>query len=394
MWAGLLVILCLLSFWPAVSGQFIWDDNHQVAAHLPAMEGAAGFEHIWLPPISTIQYYPLTNTLFWIQWHLWGNAPLSYHLLNLLLHAGSAVLLWRLLRRLGVPGAWVAAAIWAIHPLQAESVCWISELKNILSGLLFFASLWFFLDFAGVNQSPIASAAAKWKLPAWLAFALSFAFFLLAVLAKSVVCSLPVVVLIVLWWKRRIRLNALLALAPFLIFGLAMASVTSHIETDPLGVVRATGPEWNLQPAQRLLIAGRGVWFYAAKLLLPDHLCFNYPRIVPDASDARQWLYVIAAASLLALPAGLLRVIGRGPLAAALYYGAVLFPALGFVNVFPFRYSFVADHFQYLAGLGLIVLVVAAAAWALRKIQPLLGPSMAPRCRRRCPPPCSCSSPP
>jgi protein O-mannosyl-transferase len=366
LWAGVLALLVFVAFFPAVSGQFLWDDDHHVglisSLHLDSLEGLA---KIWMPQAATPQYYPLTFTSFWLEHFIWNDNPLGYHLGNLILHAGSAVLVWRLLRRLKVPGAWLASAIWAVHPLQAESVCWISERKNVLCGLLFFASIWFYLEYADLADGPSLRTGNK-----KLAYGLSWLLFVLALFAKTVACAMPVAMAIILWWKgRKLNRKTLGPLIPFLAAGLALGAITVYLETSPNGNVEARGPDWNLSPIQRLLIAGRGVWFYVAKLVWPTQLTFSYPRPVLSPSDVIQWLYVIGAIAAVAIVWIGRNRWGRGPLAAVLYYGITLFPALGFINIFPMRYSFVADHFQYLSGLSLIVLAVATATVAMRRLK-------------------------
>ena len=165
----MLALIALVAFWPAINGTFLWDDD-QYVTHNQALLDASGLKEIWKIPPGTIQYYPLTFTAFWIEHHIWGNNALGYRVVNLLLHAGAAVVLWRILRRLKIPGAWAAAAIWAVHPLQAESVCWISECKNVLSGILGLASVLFYLEFAGLYDP--ASNRRTWNLNAdWQTYA-------------------------------------------------------------------------------------------------------------------------------------------------------------------------------------------------------------------------------
>ncbi len=282
-----------------------------------------------------------------------------------------------------MPGAWAAAAIWAIHPLQAESVCWISECKNILSGILALASVLFYLEFVGMRDPD--SGKRIWEVPEdWQLYAISVGFFLLAMLSKTAVCFLPVAILIVLWWKRRLSTISILGLAPMLVIGAALAWETSRLETDPNGPIGASGPEWQLSFVQRLLIAGNDLWFYVGKLLLPIRQSFIYPRHVPSPSDSTQWIPLTVAIIVLAALALGIKMLGRGPLAVALCYVAALFPALGFANAYPFRFSFVADHYQYLAGIPLIVLAVwlvsqiAAPLWMPRPAtaeQPVVGKS-------------------
>jgi tetratricopeptide (TPR) repeat protein len=382
LWAAVLALIALVAFWPAISGTFLWDDDQYVTQN-HALLDASGLKEIWKIPPGTIQYYPLTFTALWIEHHFWENNSLGYRVVNLILHAGAALILWRILRRLRIPGAWAAAAIWAIHPLQAESVCWISECKNILSGILALASVLFYLEFAGFRDPD--SAKPIWELPEdWHLYAISAGFFLLAMLAKTAVCLLPIAILLILWWKSRLSPLRILGLVPMLIIGGLLAWETSRLETDPNGPIAASGPEWHLTLAQRFQIAGHDLWFYVGKLLLPIHQSFVYPRQVPAAANFAEWIPLVAALIVIAILAITIKKLGKGPLAAVLSYIAILFPALGFANVFPFRFSFVADHYQYLAGIPLIVLIVwlisqiTAPIWKPRAIdpnQPVVGKS-------------------
>ena len=362
LWAAVLMLLSLVSFWPSIPGGFLWDDDRYVS-HNNTLLNRQGLPHIWLPAkLQTVQYYPLTFTSFWIEHHLWTNYTLGYRVVNLLLHAGAAVVLWRLLRRLQLPGAWAIAALWAVHPLQAETVCWISERKNVLSGVLTFCSMLFYLDFAGLRD-PAGPDRPLWKLPSrWQTYAISLALFLAAMLAKTAVCFLPAALLLILWWKRRLNWQTFAGLIPMAVIGAAGGWLTSHIETDPNGLVRAVGPQWDIPFVQQLMISGRDLWFYAAKLVVPVHLSFNYPRVLPLPTQGAQWLFLLAAVVVIDLLLVLRRTLGRGPAVAVLCYVAALFPALGFFTAFPFRYSFVADHLQYLAGIPLIALGVALIA--------------------------------
>jgi tetratricopeptide (TPR) repeat protein len=370
LWAAVLALIALVAFWPAISGTFLWDDDQYVTQN-HALLDASGLAQIWKIPPGTIQYYPLTFTALWIEHHFWGANALGYRVANLLAHAGAAILLWRILRRLSVPGAWAAAAIWAIHPLQAESVCWISECKNILSGVLALAPTLFYLEWAGVRDPD--SNAKIWNLKQdWQLYAIGIGFFLLAMLAKTVVCFLPAALLLILWWKRRISVSSIVGLIPMALIAAPLAWVTSALETSPNGPVGASGPDWQLSFAQRLMIAGQDLWFYAGKLVAPIHQSFIYPRHVPNPADAAEWIGLIAALAVVIILALGIKKFGRGPLVAVLCYIAALFPALGFFNVYPFRFSFVADHFQYLAGIPLIVLGV----WIISAIfRPLWKPA-------------------
>ena len=349
MWGAVLVLLTLISYSPVLVAGFIWDDDRYVT-HNRMLRDAEGLKLIWTEKGATPQYYPLVHTMYWVEYHLWGLNPLGYHLVNVLLHAGGGVMLWLVLRRLRVPGAWLAAAIFLLHPIQVESVAWVTERKNVLAGALFFASLWAYLRFARIEGDE--------HKPLWRWYILSLALFVGAMFSKTVACSMPAVMVLVLWWKHRLSWKHTAALLPFFAIGLYMALGTAAMERE---VVGAGGDEWAFTPVQRMLIAGRAAWFYVEKLLWPVKLTFIYPRWVIDPAQAWQFSYLIAMLGLIAVP-GVLAWRWRGPLVAVLYFLGTLVPALGFFNVYPMRFSFVADHFQYLSGIGLVVLIVALVA--------------------------------
>jgi tetratricopeptide (TPR) repeat protein len=349
---ALLVLLTVTVYLPALHGGFIWDDDSYVTEN-PTLRSLGGLEAIWLKPGATYQYYPLVFTSFWVEYHLWGLQPFGYHLVNVLLHAVNAVLLWRVLRRLEIAGAWWAAAVFALHPVSVESVAWVTERKNTLSGLFYLLAALAWLRFRPLTVRKTARA------PDWRFYWLALGLFVCALFSKTVTCSLPAVLVLLIWWKTgRLEKRDGLALAPWFVLGLAAGFMTSWMEQHLV----ASGAEWKLSFVQRCLLAGRALWFYAGKLCWPRHLTFVYPRWEIDAGAA--WQYSFPLAALVVLVAlWLLRArIGKGPLVAVLFFGVTLAPALGFVNVYPFRYSYVADHFQYLAGIGLIALAVSAGA--------------------------------
>jgi tetratricopeptide (TPR) repeat protein len=261
--------------------------------------------------------------------------------------------LWRLLRRLGIPGALVAAMIFAVHPVQVESVAWATERKNVLSGLLYLLALGSYLHTRWGRGIWKDDASGKIGM-GW--YALSLLLFMAALLSKSVTSTLPAAILLLCWWRRgKIRGADVWPLVPMFLAGVAMGFLTGWMEEH---VVGAIGPDFDfLTPVDRLCIAGMASWFYLGKLVWPAHLSFIYPHW-----QIEPWQLVFPLSSAAAIGALWLlrRHIGRGPAAAGLFFVGTLFPALGFVNVFPMRYSYVADHFQYLACIGPIVLVVAA----------------------------------
>lgn len=351
--------LVVAVYLPTLSNGFVWDDDDYVQKNA-TLRSLAGLVDVWTRLGAVPQYYPLVHTTFWIEYHLWGLDPRGYHVVNLLLHAAAAVLAWRLLARLGVPGAWLAAALFAVHPVSVESVAWVTERKNVLSCVLALGALLSFFRFAPPEAPPTAdSAVARRK---WGFYLLALALYVGALLSKTVTAVVPAVILVVFWWKRgRLSWRDAAPLVPFFAVGLALASITAWMEKHHVG---AQGDDWSLTALERVLIAGRALWFYALKLVWPQPLMFFYPRWQIDAGAWWQYLFPLGA---LAVPVGLWLLrgrIGRGPLAAALIFAGVLVPALGFFDVFPFRYSFVADHFQYHASIALLALVAAALATA------------------------------
>ncbi|QDV91496.1 TPR repeat-containing protein YrrB [Phycisphaerae bacterium RAS2] len=348
--AGLIAVATLAAYLPAMQGGFIWDDDAHVTA--PELRSTGGLLRIWFDIGATQQYYPLLHSAFWIQHKLWGDWPVGYHIVNALLHALSAVLVLFIVRRLlhtaqtpwANPTAALAAAVFALHPVHVESVAWITELKNTLSGVFYLSAMALYLRFD-------ESRRAKWH-----AFALML--FVCGLLTKTVTATLPAALLVILWWLRG-RLTLRRDVAPLLIWfalGAAAGLFTAWVEHDLIG---AKGEEFELSAMQRGLLAGRVVWFYLGKLFWPANLVFIYPRWDVNPSAPSQWLFSVALIVLVAA-LFLLRRRSRAPLAALLFFIGTLFPVLGFFNVYPFLFSFVADHFQYLASLGIIVFICAA----------------------------------
>jgi tetratricopeptide (TPR) repeat protein len=369
-------LLCatLAVYLPAIGGGFVWDDDDYVTNNR-ALRTPAGLVEIWTEVGATPQYYPLAFTTFWIEYQLWGPDPLPFHLLNVLLHAANALLLWIALRRLAVPGALLAAAIFALHPVQVESVAWITERKNVLSTFFYLLSLLAYLRFEPVENSE-PPAARRWG-----CYAPSLISFCLALLSKSVTCSLPAAILLLIWWKRgRLSWRSTAATLPFFAVGAAMAAITIWTETHAVGT---GGLELGLSAVDRVLVAGRAVWFYLGKLLLPFELVFMYPRWVIDATSWRQIAFPAAALGVVAVLWLARARFGRGPLVVALFFGGTLLPALGLIDVYPMIYSFVADHFQYLASIGPISALAAAGTCAWHRFTSPTGTEPPAHARRR-----------
>jgi protein O-mannosyl-transferase len=335
-----LPVITLVAYLPAIRGGFIWDDDRHVWANHTLLN-LRGLAHIWFRPSYLPQWYPMTHTSFWLEYRLWGANPLPFHIDNVLLHSASALLLFTLLGRLKIRGALLAAVIFALHPIEVESVAWISERKNVLSTFFALLSVLAYLQ----------TSDRRWPVESFLLFAL-------AMLSKTVASTLPAVLLVILWWRDgQVRWREVVRLLPFFLLSIGLGYFTAKTEVDYVG---ARGPDWDLSAAQRILIAGRAVWFYLAKLVWPVNLTFSYPRWTVDPRAVWLLAFPLAAVGMTIAAWLLRRVAGRGLLAALLIFAGVLTPALGFFNTYPMRYSFVADHFQYTAGIAIIVLLSAA----------------------------------
>jgi tetratricopeptide (TPR) repeat protein len=337
----LFFVAALIAYFPALKGDFLWDDAGHVTN--PALQSLSGLKRIWFEPGTTQQYYPLLHSAFWFEHRLWGDSPTGYHVANVLQHAIAATLFGVLLRRLAVPGAWFAAWLFLLHPVCVESVAWISEQKNTLSLVFYLGAALAYLRF-DATRSPLRYTFATFL-------------FVCALLSKTVTASLPAALLVIFWWQRG-HLDwrrDVVPLLPWFTLGAGFGLFTAHFERVHIG---AQGLEFTLGALDRLVLAGRVFWFYLGKLLWPAELIFVYPRWTIDASVWWQWLFPVAGLGLVAALVWRSRQ-SRAPLAAVLLFGGSLFPVLGFVNVYPFVFSYVADHFQYLASLGIFALTGA-----------------------------------
>ncbi len=366
--ALLLVTFAVVAYLPALRAGFIIDDPENVSAD-PRMGSVAGLTSIWTDvagPDVQHQYYPLTTTAFWAQHRFFGLEPRGYHAVNVLLHALNAIVLWRLLRRLAVPGAWVASVIFALHPVHAETVAWVSELKNVLSTFFCLASAWCFVkkspgDFfaSRAGQSPDTDGAKKSPggfFPGAFSYTCAVLFFAAALLSKPSAALLPAALLIILWWKRSVDGRALAALAPMVLMAAASAGLAVYIETR----YAAVGDTSALSLVEQWMLAGRTLGFYATTLAWPVDLMFAYPGFHLDATNPVDHAWSGGAVVLLLVLLAASPWIGRGAFAAVAIFVVALAP-ITFVNVAFTRFSPVADHWVYLASVPMIALAAAAA---------------------------------
>ena len=355
----------ILTYLPALTGGFLWDDDAYISDNHTLLT-AAGLRAIWVDPSATSnththQYYPLTFTAFWTIHHLFGLTPLAYHVVTLLLHATAAILFWKFLQSLRLPGALLAAALFAFHPLNVMSVAWMTELKNTLSCSLALAAAWAYIRYAGLGIFEDETNAPRWR---W--YALSLLLFLLAMLAKTAISFLPISLLLILWWQKpRLTRCDLLTLLPMIAISLGMGALTIHIERHAGG---ASGPAYAIPFVDRLLVSGRSFWFYLWKLLCPARLTFIYPRWNVNAAQWTQWLYPIATAAALAAAWFARRRVGKGLFAALAHFYVSTSLLVLFVVLYMMRYSFVAGHWAYFGSLSIAALVAAPLAREFEKI--------------------------
>ena len=378
------------AYWQSLSGELIWNDSDYVTR--ANLRGLDGLRRIWTEPGATEQFYPLLHSAFWVEHRLFGDTPLGYHVVTVLLHASACCLLaLALIRLIGIArapteaapqspsaprrrrgsgartvsplsaspravvdprtAAWVAALLFAVHPVHVESVAWITEQKNTLSLLLYLGAALAYLRFDRTRARGD--------------YALAAVLFVLSLLCKTATATLSGALAVVLWWRKG-RLNwrgEVRPLLPLLVVGAGAGLFSSWVEQHYVG---AHGADFAANGATRVLVAGRAVWFYLQHLVWPAGLNFIYPRWTIDPAEAWGWL---VAAGVPALAAVFWSLRWRGALAAYLFFLGSLFPALGFVNLYGGRYSPVWDHWQYLADLGPLALFAAGLA----RLEPVLG---------------------
>lgn len=350
---GIIFLATLVVYAPALQAGFIWDDDAYVTKN-PLLTSPEGWSQIWFSTHHQSQYFPLVFSTLRLEYALWKLHPLGYHLINILLHATNASLVLVLLRRLAIPGAWLAALLFALHPVQVESVAWITELKNTESTCFYLLALLVWLK--SLDQVP--SRALRFYL-------LALFLYLLALFAKTTACTLPAAMVLALWLRRRPLTGKLwLQIGLFFILGIAMGLVSVWWEGH-LGNYQEKF-RLHFTFVERALIATRAVWFYLGKLLWPVNLTFSYPRWVIQPQRIIDYSWAIACVGLGAL-LWVKRRQWRGTIAAVIFFVATLSPMLGFIPLFTFYYTFVADHYQYLACLGPLALFSAGLEWLARK---------------------------
>lgn len=358
--AGILVLatIALIVYWPSLHGDFVLDDDLLLTDnHL--VQSSDGLYRIWFTS-EPVDYWPLTNSVFWIQWRLWGLNPTGYHVVNLLLHIAGAVLLWTILKQLAIPGAYLAALLFTVHPINVESVAWIAQLKNVLSMCLFLLSILCYLHFDArapndqrktQSQQPTSTRRATY-------YTLSFAAFVLAMLSKGSVAVLPVLLLLIVWWRYgRLCKHDVIRTAPFFVMAIGLTLVNIWFQSHGnVESIRGAGF------IERLLGAGAVIWFYLCKALLPINLAFIYSPWHIDPSQWQWWLPLFATAAVTAILVWQRRHTWvQALLLAWAFFCISLLPVMGFVDVSFMKTSLVADHYQHISLLTVVSMV--AAAW-------------------------------
>ena len=344
--ALILAAVTISAYRPAWNGGFLWDDDVYITNN-ELLTARDGLRRIWFSLDSPSQYFPLVYTTFRAEHALWGLNPTGYHWVNLVLHLSNALLVWLVLARLKIPGAWLAGAIFALHPVQVESVAWITERKNVLMGFFFLLTLLAWIAFVDGKTKR-----------RWLFYGLALILNLFALSAKTTACTLPAALFLILWLQRKpIDWKRIIQIVPFLILGIAMGVLAMWWERYHQGTSRAVFAF--LTPIERVLVASRAVWFYLSKLIWPSNLTFIYPRWDIAPTHLLNYTWLLVGVLVCVAIYFLRRYLGRGVEVAAVFFVATLSPVLGFIMLYTFRYTFVADHYQYLACIGPIALASA-----------------------------------
>jgi tetratricopeptide (TPR) repeat protein len=348
--AALISVAILVVYFPSLGGRFIMDDLLLITEN-PLIRASDGLSRFWFTT-EPIDYWPVTNTSFWLEWRLWGAEPTGYHVTNVILHALNALLIWAILAELLIPGAFLAALLFALHPVNVESVAWIAQRKGLLAMLFSLLSIVCYLraERRTGHASRDGTTATRWY---WTSLML----FLLAMLSKSSVAILPVILLSMVWWQRPLRATDLARTAPFFFVAVVLVAVTAwfqargmHDQVDNAGVI------------ERVLGAGAVVWFYLYKALMPLRLAFIYPQwdIRPD--HVAWWLPLLAGLAVTGVCWRYRKSWSRPLLFAWGFFCVSLVPVMGLSRSTFMEFSLVADHYQYIALIAVVAL--AAGSWS------------------------------
>ncbi|MBU0677465.1 MAG: tetratricopeptide repeat protein [Verrucomicrobia bacterium] len=354
--AVLLILLTLLAYMPVFQAGFIWDDDLFITDNF-SLRSPEGLKVIWTRPAENPQYYPLLLTTLRGLFRVFGENPSGYHVVTLLFHVATALALWRLARRLVPAGAAWCALLFALHPIQVQSVAWATELKNTMSGFFYVAGLvcWIsFLDRDGERER------AGIPVSYWCAFVL----FLAATLSKTTTFSWPLAAFLIAMYRDqaggRLRLAAFLS--PMAVIGALVGWISVAVEHSGY----ENGVPAILRFAEKWFVAARSLWFYAGKTLWPNPLMMIYPRWDPDVANPANILSLASAIPVLVVLFAARRRIGKGPFLGSVFYVVALGP-IPFLGInFVYLYSYDADHFTYLPNACLFLVLGACISSAAR----------------------------
>jgi tetratricopeptide (TPR) repeat protein len=329
--------LVLLIYGLGIGREFLFDDLEYIARN-PLLRRADAFRLFWFTS-EAFNYYPLFWSLLRLQWMLWGDHATGYHLVNLLVHGANAVLLWRIGRAWRLPGAWWAGALFAVYPLNVQTIAWAAEQKNTWS--------FFFMALA------VLAFIRHTRDQRWQSYGLSLLCFFAALACKTSIVGLPFFLAIYYGFGReRAARSYLVRLLPFFVFSLAAGVTTLWFEHHRVGAASHLAA---LNVWQRLETAGATFWYYLGKAVLPVHLTPMYRGWV-DINAANHTMIPALLAILLLVACGVWwRKIGAPAALGIVYYALMMFPLLGIFDTNYFVYSLIADHWQYHALPGLLL---------------------------------------
>jgi len=379
-WQNLLLqaaIIILAGLWiysPTYHGEWLWDDDQLVWQNAVVQSTSLrGLAKLWFNPDGA-DFFPLSYTALWAQWPFFHDQPTGYHITTIVLHIVASLLLWALLDRMRIPGAWLSGLLFAIHPVAVESVAWVSETKNTLSLPFFLLSClcWVMQDedqnedqneYRAEHHDDEKDGGGR-RTALYLA---SIVFFLLAMLAKTSMVAMPVVLLLHAWWKRgEVTIVDLIRSAPFFMISLALGIITCRYQWS-----RAIGAETIIVGgvASRIATAGMAILFYLKQIVWPINLLPIYPKWAVDPPKPEQflaWPVIFAATAWCWMNRG---TWGRHALFALGFFLLMVAPVLGFVTIAYMRITWVADHFIYLPMIGPVALMGAAVMWLYERVE-------------------------
>jgi protein O-mannosyl-transferase len=351
--AGMAIIFAFafIAYYPCMSGGFIWDDKMLLTEN-EIIKAPDGLYRFWCTTEPT-DYWPVTYTAFWFEWRLWGMNPTGYHVANLILHVVEGWLIWYILSKFSIPGAFLAGLIFVVHPVNVESVAWIAQRKNTMALLFFLLSIFCYVQ--AETQPTTQNRLYRHGVDLWYMF--SLVTFMLAILSKGSVVILPVLLLGIIWWRRRPMAWDLLRITPFFVAAVGFTAVNVWFQTHGTReVIRDAGL------MERLLGAGAVIWFYLYKTLLPINLDFVYPQWKIDINSLLWWLPILTALMVTAVLWWCRKGWSRPFFFAWCFFCVALVPVMGLTDSYFMKFSLVADHYQHIAIIGVIALV--SAGWS------------------------------